>query len=266
MNILDFQKHKISGKKISFVTCYDFTSAKIVEGSDVDGILVGDTLAMTMHGHPTTLPASIELMALHTQAVVRAVSRKFIVVDLPFLSYRKSLTKAIDAVQALMQSGAHAIKLEGVYGNVELIQHLVESGIPVMGHIGLTPQSVYGLGGFKVQGRGTGKANNLIEQAKLLEESGCFSIVLECMPASVAHKITAALQIPTIGIGAGPHTNGQVLVWQDLLGMQQDLKIKFVKQYFNGFEMIKNALNAYHGDVQESLYPDIERHCYKEFV
>ena len=263
MNINDFQKKKIKGEKITFVTCYDYTSARIVDASDVDCILVGDTLAMTMHGYDTTIPATVEMIVLHTRAVVKGAPKTFIVADMPFLSYRKSLADSMDAVQALMQAGAQAVKLEGLDGNMSLIKHIVESGVPVMGHIGLMPQFFHALGGFRVQGRDDDVAKDLVEQAKLLQEAGCFSIVLECMPAELAHRITKTIQLPTIGIGAGPHTSGQILVWQDMLGMQNELDIKFVKRYFNGFEMIKHSLNAYHHEVQESVYPDLQAHCYE---
>lgn len=263
MNIQDFQKKKIKNEKVTFVTCYDYTSAKIVEASDVDCVLVGDSLAMTMHGYETTIPATMEMMILHTQAVTRAVKNKFIVSDLPFLSYRKSLSESMSAIQALMQAGAQAVKLEGLDGNVAFINHVTESGVPVMGHIGLTPQSVHALGGYRVQGREEHAAKDLVEQAKLLEEAGCFAIVLECMPAELARRITETIRIPTIGIGAGPHTNGQVLVWQDMLGMDNNINIKFVKRYFNGFEMIKNSLNAYHREVKGMQYPNLKEHCYE---
>lgn len=263
MNIQDFQKKKMKNEKITFVTCYDYTSAKIVEASDVDCVLVGDSLAMTMHGHETTIPATMDMMVLHTQAVARAIKKKFIVGDMPFLSYRKSLSESMTAIQALMQAGAQAVKLEGLDGNVALINHIAESGIPVMGHIGLMPQSVHALGGYRVQGREEHAAKDLVEQAKLLEEAGCFAMVLEGMPAALARRITEAIQIPTIGIGAGPYTSGQVLVWQDMLGMDNNLNIKFVKRYFNGFEMIKNSLNAYHREVKDIQYPNLKEHCYE---
>jgi len=264
MKVNDFQKKKIRNEKITLVTCYDATSAKIVEASEVDAILVGDTAAMTMHGYPTTVPATLDMMVWHTQSVSRVIKRKFIVGDLPFLSYRHSLAKSMQAVQAILQAGAQAIKLEGVEGNQDLIQHIVESGVPVMGHLGLTPQSVHSLGGFRIQGRGELSAETLIKHAQRLQEAGCFAIVLECIPVSLAHRVTESLHIPTIGIGAGPYTSGQILVWQDLLGMQEDLNIKFVKRYLNGFELIKKALNTYHHEVQRAHYPDLEKHCYDE--
>jgi len=262
MKIQDFQKKKDSNKKISMVTCYDYTSAKIVHASDVDCVLVGDSVAMTMHGYTTTVPATVEMMVVHTQAVARAITRKFILGDLPFLSYRKDLNSNMDAVQLLMQSGAHAVKLEGAIGNIELIKHVVHSGVPVMGHIGLTPQSVHQLGGFKVQGKEDAAAQELLEQARRLEDAGCFSLVLECVPSALAKRVTDSLHIPTIGIGAGPYTSGQVLVFQDMLGMQNDFQPKFLKTYMNGFDAIKNALNDYHREVEAVAYPDEVTHCY----
>lgn len=210
-----------------------------------------------------TIPATLDMMVLHTGAVARAVQQTFLVSDLPFLSYRKSLRDSMQAVEALMRAGAQAVKLEGVHGNSDLIQHIVASGVPVMGHIGLTPQSVHALGGFRVQGRQAEQANDLVQQAKALEAAGCFLIVLECMPADLARRITDALHIPTIGIGAGPHTSGQILVWQDLLGMQVALKAKFIKRYFNGAQEIKQALNRYHEEVVQAIYPDVNEHSYE---
>ncbi len=262
MNILDFQKKKDKNEKISVITCYDYTSATIVNASDVDCALVGDSLAMTMHGYETTVPASMEMMTLHTAAVARGINRKFIVADLPFLSYRIDQTKSMEAIQQLMQAGAHAVKLEGADGNMKLIEHAVESGVPVMGHLGMMPQSIHQLGGFRVQGKEEDAEDCLIQQALMLEEAGCFSIVLECIPSDVAASITKALHVPTIGIGAGPHTSGQVLVFQDMLGMQKEFHPKFLKTYLNGFGLIKDALNQYHSEVKTADFPDIREHCY----
>lgn len=258
MTVLDFLKKKDCKEKISMVTCYDYWSAKIIADSKVDTILVGDSLAMVMHGHPTTLPVDVDLMALHTQAVVRGAPDKFIVADLPFLSYRKDLTTNMEAVEKVMKAGAHAIKLEGVFGNEELIHHIVQSGVPVMGHIGLTPQSIHQLGGFKVQGRKKDAAELLKEQAVTLEQAGSFAVVLECVPTALAENITQKLHIPTIGIGAGPHTDGQVLVLQDLLGLNKGFKPKFLRQYLNGFELIQNALNEFNDTVKSGDFPNIE--------
>lgn len=262
MKVTDFKKMKATGEKISFVTCYDFTSAQIAAASKIDCILVGDSLAMTMYGYETTVNATSEMMLLHTGAVVRGAPNKFIVGDLPFLSYRKSLSETMDLVHKIMFQGAHAIKLEGVVGNIEAIEHIVASGVPVMGHIGLTPQSIHGLGGFKVQGRSQSAAKRLFQEAIQLQDAGCFSIVLECVPSDLAAEITEQLEIPTIGIGAGPGTSGQVLVWQDLLGLQENVRLKFVKQYMNGFESIKNALNGYVEDIQNKVFPDPVEHSF----
>lgn len=262
MNIHDFQKKKINNEKITVVTCYDYWSAKIIDQSDVDCVLVGDTLAMVMHGHPTTVPATVDLMALHTEAVSRGITKKYILGDLPFFSYRKSLSESMDAVQRLMKAGAHAVKLEGADGNIATIKHIVESGVPVMGHLGLTPQSIHQLGGFKVQGKQEKAAQNLLQQARMLEDAGCFAIVLECVPSKLAKRITDSLVIPTIGIGAGPHTSGQVLVLQDMLGMNKEFNAKFLKTYLNGGDLVKNALNEYHREVQAQVYPNEVEHCY----
>lgn len=255
MKIYDFKKMKEENKKITMVTCYDYWSAIIVANSDVDCVLVGDSLAMVMHGHQTTLPATIDLMASHVAAVAKGIKNKFIIGDMPFCSYRKSLEITMNAVEMLMQAGAHAIKLEGVAGNELAIRHIVESGVPVMGHIGLTPQSVHQLGGFRLQGRDEAAAKMLIAEAKTLEDSGCFAVVLECVPNDLAANITASLSIPTIGIGAGNQTSGQVLVLHDLLGLNRDFKPKFVKHYIDGFDMIKTALNNFNSEVKNRQFP-----------
>lgn len=187
--IHDFSAHKLGGKKISMITCYDYWSAKLLNQTDVDCILVGDSLAMVMHGHSSTLPASANLMALHCAAVARGATDKFIVGDMPFLSYRKGLTANINAVEKIMRSGVHAIKLEGAKGNLALVKHIVESGVPVMGHLGLTPQSIHQLGGFKVQGKESSAADELIADAEALQDAGCFSLVLEAVPAELAKMI-----------------------------------------------------------------------------
>jgi 3-methyl-2-oxobutanoate hydroxymethyltransferase len=263
MSILQFYQKKKSGKKISVITCYDYTSARIVAASSIDCILVGDSVAMTMYGFPDTLSATLEMMCLHTAAVSRGAGDKFIVADLPFMSYRKSLDANIATVEALMRSGAHAVKLEGAIGNLAFIRHLVESGVPVMGHIGLTPQFVHALGGYKVQGKTADEAEKLFEQALQLQEAGCFSLVLECVPAKLAKKITAALSIPTIGIGAGPDTDGQVLVYQDLLGMNEAFKPKFVKHYSSGYGSIRDSIDRFVSDINSGEFPQDE-HCYED--
>lgn len=258
MNIQHLFKMKQQGQKISMVTCYDYWSAKIISSTSIDAVLVGDSVAMTTHGSDSTLPTTVELMAMHTQWVHRGLNqKKLLIADLPFMSYRGSRQTSIDAVTTLMQAGAQAVKLEGADGNLELIQHIVQSGVPVMGHLGLTPQSVHQLGGYKVQARDSVMAQKLIKDAKALEEAGCFSVVLECIPSNLAAQVSQELTIPTIGIGAGIETDGQILVLHDLLGLNPDFKPKFVRQYLSGFELIKQALNQYSTSVQEQTFPSV---------
>lgn len=255
MNVLDFAARKSSPQKISMVTCYDFWSAQLLNRTEVDTLLVGDSLAMVMHGFDSTVHADVDLMALHVRAVARGAPDKFIVGDMPFLSVRKGLAHAMDAVQALMQAGASAVKIEGEAGQAELIAHIVESGVPVMGHLGLTPQAVHGFGGHRVQGREDGAARALAESARRLADAGCFAVVLECVPAVVARCVTESIGIPTIGIGAGRHTDGQVLVLQDLLGMNPDFKPKFLRHYADGFTTVSEAVNRFHEDIQAGCFP-----------
>lgn len=255
MKIHDFISKKQAGQKISMITCYDYSFAQIINETDIDCVLVGDSAAMVMHGHSSTLPVNTNIMALHTAAVVRGASKKFIIGDMPFISYRKSLSESVTAAGKLMKAGAHAVKLEGAKGNLELVRHLVDSGIPVMGHLGLTPQSVNQLGGFKVQGKLEEEQQEIYQQALDLEKAGCFSLVLECVPASLGRKISQALEIPTIGIGAGIDCDGQVLVLQDMLGMNTKFKPKFLRAYFDGFNSLKKAFNQYHQDVVGKSFP-----------
>ena len=255
MNVLDFQACKARHEKIVMLTCYDYTSARIVQDSDVDVILVGDSAAMVMHGYGTTIPADVEMMCRHIESVARGTKNKFIVGDMPFLSFRQSRTDNMRAVASVMKAGAHAIKLEGIEGNTETIAHIVKSGVPVMGHLGLTPQSVNQLGGYRVQGRGDRAAEVLREEALACERAGCFALVLECVPDELAAEITASLSIPTIGIGAGAGTDGQVLVMQDLLGLSSDFKPKFVRRYLDGRKLWKEAFNAYASDVKSGQFP-----------
>jgi 3-methyl-2-oxobutanoate hydroxymethyltransferase len=254
-NIRDFARSKAERRKISIVTAYDAWSAHLVQRSTVDAILVGDSAAMVMHGHTTTIPATIAMMALHTAAVARAAGDKFLIADLPFLSYRQGLSSAMRAVGALLRSGAHAVKLEGVDGHEDVIRQIVGSGVPVMGHVGLTPQFVNEFGGFRVQGRDSEQAENILRQAHTLEDLGCFSIVLECIPAGLATRITSELVIPTIGIGAGPCTDGQVLVLQDLWGIGTDRAPRFVRRYIDGDTVLTEALDRYDADVKGHRFP-----------
>ncbi len=256
--VLDFARFKAEGRRISIVTAYDAWSARLVARSRVDAVLVGDSAAMVIHGHENTLAATVPLMAVHTRAVARAAAGKFVIADLPFLSFRKGVRAAMNAVGALVASGAHAVKLEGVDGHEDVIRRIVGSGVPVMGHIGLTPQSVNQLGGFRVQGKTDDDAAALMRQARALEQLGCFAIVIECVPADLAGQITCELRVPTIGIGAGPHTDGQVLVLQDLWGVDTTRNPRFVRRYLDGERLLTDALDRYDADVKETKFPGPE--------
>ncbi len=257
MKIQDFSNYKLQNRKISMVTCYDYTSARLLQKSKIDCVLVVDSAAMVMGGHNSTLPATVEMMSMLTSWVARGLAggTQFIVGDLPFLSYRTSLSENMNAVGSLMRSGAHAIKLEGAKGNLELISHITDSGVPVMGHLGLTPQSVHQLGGYRVQGQADAAKELLMSEALALEAAGCFSLVLECIPTQLAQDISQALSIPTIGIGAGVHCDGQVLVWQDMLGLNQDFKPKFVKNYTQLGTLAIKALNQFDLQVKNKKFP-----------
>ena len=254
-SIQEFAKRKARGDKISMITCYDHWSAQLLNQTDIDVILVGDSLAMVMHGFDSTVHATVEMMAVHTSAVRRGAPDKFVVGDMPFLSVRKGLGPAMDAVSALMQAGANCVKVEGADGHLDIVSHIVESGVPVMGHLGLTPQSVEAFGGHKVQGRNEGAAQKILEQAMALEAAGCFALVLECVPSPLGKAITERLSIPTIGIGAGPDTDGQVLVLQDMLGMNAEFKPKFLRHYLDGHRELTDAINGFHEDVQAGAFP-----------
>jgi 3-methyl-2-oxobutanoate hydroxymethyltransferase len=254
----DFLRAKIEGRKLSMVTCYDYTFARMLSRSAIEGILVGDSAAMVMHGHPSTLSASVELMRLHTEAVVRGAAGKFVVADMPFLSFRKGLAAALNSASVLMTAGAHAVKLEGVDGHEDVIQRMAQSGIPVMGHLGLQPQSVHAYGGFRVQGRSNDSARDIARQATALEELGAFAIVLECVPANLAQEITNALRIPTIGIGAGAGCDGQILVLQDLLGMNMDFHPKFARPFLDGARSVLEALARFDEAVKAGTFPSGE--------
>ncbi len=255
MTVLDFLTKKKDRRPISMVTCYDSWSAALIGRTDIDCVLVGDSVSMTLYGHDNTLNVDVATMAAHTAAVRRGLPEGFIIGDMPFLSYRKGLEDTMSNAGALMQAGANAIKLEGADGNIDIIRHIVGSGIPVMGHLGLTPQSVHRFGGFRVQARSEEAALRLKDQALALQEAGCFSIVLEAVPASVAASVTSRLEIPVIGIGAGPEVDGQVLVLQDLLGLNPDFNPKFARRFLDGAGLIVDALQAYHRDVGDRSFP-----------
>lgn len=254
-SVIDFAAAKAAGRKISMVTCYDSSLARVLEASKVDCLLVGDSAAMVMHGHADTLAATVELMALHTAAVRRGAPTRFLVADLPFLSFRKGVPAALDAVAAMMRAGAQAVKLEGVTGHEAVIEAIVGSGVPVMGHLGLTPQSVNALAGFRVQGRSEDDAARILAESKRLEQLGCFALVLECVPAALASRITHGLRIPTIGIGAGADCDGQVLVLQDLLGLSNGHRPKFLRTYFDGFGEVRDAVDRFDRDVKLGAFP-----------
>ena len=258
--VLEFKKKKENGEKIAVVTVYDFTIASVFNDSLIDCLLVGDSLAMVMHGFPSTIHATNELIALHTAAVSRGAPDKFIISDMPFLSCRKGLNEAMHAVDALIKAGASAVKVEGIAGHQEIITHIVDSGVPVMGHLGLMPQSVHTLGGYRVQGTEDERAEVIFNQAMALEELGCFSMVLECIPWELAARITRKLCIPTIGIGAGAQVDGQVLVWQDMFGLT-NMNPKFLKHYIDGGSVFREAINTYCREVKAGEYPQL-KHSY----
>lgn len=253
MTTLDFLKFKQENKKISMITCYDATFARIVDQTDIDCILIGDSCSMVMHGESTTLPAKMEWMVEHTRSVRNGTS-KYIVADMPFLTTRKGLEFATDCAGQLLVAGANCVKIEGVFGQEDILRHLVMSGIPVMAHLGLTPQFYQAFGGHKMQGKTDAAAEKIIEEAKKAEELGCFCVLLECIPAALAERISKAISVPTIGIGAGVNCDGQVLVLQDMLGMS-GFKPRFVRLYLNGLELIKGALNQYASDVHDESFP-----------
>ncbi len=254
-SILDFQRARREGRPIVMVTAYDAPMARVVDASEADVILVGDSAAMVVHGLPSTVHATLDMMVLHTAAVRRGAPGRVVVADLPFLSFRQGRETAVRAAGALVQAGATAVKLEGVAGHEDVVAHLVGSGIPVMGHLGLTPQSVQQLGGYRLQGRSEAEAARLRAEARRLEELGAFALVLECVPAALAAEVTQALGIPTIGIGAGGGTTGQVLVLHDLLGLDPDFRPRFARRYLDGHGEILAALNAYARDVRGARFP-----------
>jgi len=258
MPAADFLRAKIEGRKLSLLTCYDYTFARLLSKTGIDAILVGDSAGMVMHGHCSTLSMNVELMRLHTEAVARGAQDKFIISDMPFLSYRKGLPQALDSAHVLLSAGAHALKIEGVDGHEDVIQRMIQSGIPVMGHLGLQPQSIRTYGGFRVQGRGDEAARNIVRQAHTLEELGVFAIVLECIPATLAQQITASVRVPTIGIGAGAGCDGQILVLQDLLGMNTDFRPKFARPFSDGARNILDAVANFDRAVKAGAFPSLE--------
>ena len=260
--IPELAQMKRDGAPIAMVTAYDAAGGRLAEAAGMDIVLVGDSAAMVVLGHDSTVPVTVDEMLFMTRAVARAVRRPLVVGDMPFGSYQVSDADAVrNAIRFIKEGGADTIKLEGAGRMLPRVRAIVESGIPVMGHIGLTPQSVTALGGYKAQGRTATKAKRLLEEALALQEAGCYSLVLEAVPTPVAARITAALTIPTIGIGAGPRCDGQVLVYHDLLGLTEGHTARFVKRYADLATVIRDALAAYVADVRSGAYPE-ERHTY----
>ena len=261
--VTTLKQMKKDGQKISMLTCYDFTTAKIMEESGINAILVGDSLGMTMMGYEDTLPVTMEDMIHHTACVSRGLKNTFLVADMPFMSYQTSTYDAVKNAGRLIKEGhAQAVKLEGGASVCEQIRAIVKADIPVVAHIGLTPQSVNAFGGFKVQGKEYDQAIQLIKDAKAVEEAGAFMVTLECIPEKLATLISKELSIPTIGIGAGAGCDGQVLVYQDMLGMFSGFKPKFVKHFANIGEIMKDAFMTYDKEVKEQSFPS-EEHNFK---
>jgi len=256
VTIHTLQAMKNRGERITMLTAYDATFARLLDESDVDILLVGDSLGMVIQGHDTTLPVTIDEVVYHTRAVARGAQRAHVVGDMPFMSYQGNPDEALaNAGRLLKDGGAHSVKIEGGAQVADLVRRMVSSGIPVMGHVGLTPQSFHQLGGFKVQGREDREAARLLDDARALERAGAYAIVLEGIPAAVAQTITEALSIPTIGIGAGPGCDGQVLVIYDLLGMDDQFKPKFVRRYESLGTRIRTAVRSYVSDVRDGAFP-----------
>jgi len=255
--INDLRSLKAEGRRFAMLTAYDYPTARILDEAGIPVILVGDSLANVVLGHPTTLPVTMEEMLHHTRAVARGAPSALVVGDLPFLSYQASDEEAVrNAGRFLKEAGAHAVKLEG--GRPELIERVVSAGIPVMGHLGLTPQSVHAMGGYRVQARTEETAERLLADALQLEKAGAFSLVLEGVPSAVAGRVTGSLAVPTIGIGAGPHCDGQVLVLHDLLGLSFGKPAKFVKRYADLRSEIERAVTSFREEVEGGAYPGPE--------
>ena len=255
--VVTFAQTKENHEKITMLTAYDYISAKLMDEAGIDALLVGDSVGMVFCGLENTLSVTVDQMIYHTQAVRRGAKEAFVVTDMPFMSYQASVMDAVhNAGRIIKEGGAEAVKLEGGKEICEQIKAIVKASIPVMGHIGLTPQSVHQFGGFKVQGKDIAAAKKLIEDAKAIEAAGAFAIVLECVPQELAQYITESLSIPTIGIGAGKYCDGQILVYQDLLAMYEGLAPKFVKQYSQVGTIMKESFNMYKEEVTNSIFPN----------
>jgi 3-methyl-2-oxobutanoate hydroxymethyltransferase len=251
------QKMKASGKKIAMLTAYDFSFASLFDAAGIDVILVGDSASNVMAGHETTLPITLDHMIYHASSVIRGAKRSLVVVDLPFGSYQSNSDIALaSAIRIMKETGAHAIKLEGGEDVLESVKRIISAGIPVMAHLGLTPQSIYKFGTYNVRAKEEVEATKLRADAKLLEDAGCFAIVLEKIPAQLAKEVSESLQIPTIGIGAGKYCDGQVLVMHDMLGINTEFKPRFLRQYLNLHEQITKAVQHYIDDVKTNAFPN----------
>lgn len=251
------QEMKNKGEKISMLTAYDFSLAGIVDAAGIDIILVGDSASNVMAGHETTLPITLDQMIYHASSVVRAINRSLVVVDLPFGAYQGNSKEALtSSIRIMKESGAHAVKMEGGSEILESVERILSAGIPVMGHLGLTPQSIYKFGTYVVRAREEEEANKLIEDAKALEEAGCFSIVLEKIPAKLAQKVAESVQIPIIGIGAGSGVDGQVLVLHDMLGINKEFSPRFLRRYNDLYTSIKDSVENYISDVKSVDFPN----------
>ncbi|MCL6524824.1 MAG: 3-methyl-2-oxobutanoate hydroxymethyltransferase [Thermoflavifilum sp.] len=248
---------KASGEKISMLTAYDYTMARLLDEAGVDVLLVGDSAANVMAGYDTTLPITLDQMIYHAASVVRGVKRSLVIVDLPFGSYQEDPRQALhSAVKIMKETGAHGVKLEGGEAVVDAVRRIITAGIPVMGHLGLTPQSIYQFGTYSVRAVEEKEATQLLHDAQLLEQAGCFALVLEKIPAQLAKQVTEKLSIPVIGIGAGKYVDGQVLVVHDMLGMNQSFKPRFLRQYAQLQQIIQDAVKHYIADVKEQKFPD----------
>ena len=253
------EQMKNDGEKISMLTAYDFSFAKIIDEAGIDVILVGDSASNVMAGHETTLPITLDQMIYHASAVVRAVKRALVVVDLPFGTYQADSKEALkSAIRIMKESGAHAVKLEGGHLAKESIERIIQAGIPVMGHLGLTPQSIYKFGTYTVRAKDDEEANTLIDDSKMLENIGCFSIVLEKIPNILAKKVASNIRLPIIGIGAGSDVDGQVLVSHDMLGMNKDFSPRFLRRYLDLDSLVSEAVKKYSSDIKSGSFPNKE--------
>ena len=250
---------KKNSEKISVLTAYDFSFAKIIDEAGIDIILVGDSASNVMAGHETTLPITLDQMIYHASSVVRAVNRALVIVDLPFGTYQADSKEALkSAIKIMKESGAHAVKLEGGYQAKESIERIIQAGIPVMGHLGLTPQSIYKFGTYEVRAKDKKEADALLNDALMLEEIGCFSVLLEKIPNTLSKEVSSKLTVPIIGIGAGSHVDGQVLVLQDMLGMNKDFSPRFLRRYLDLDSLVSNAVKKYSTDIKSGDFPNEE--------